>query len=940
MAIRTSPSPYNHRGPVTFFPRSNTPPPRCLLIALAFLAASAIAAATVRAQLQQPFVYTTGGAIAIRNDSTGTLIPTSASPLSVLGFPAVIDAKGRFLFAAGNDSIHMYQVDATTGSYTEVTGSPFFSGNSNGPVLLATEPTGTYLAVVNATGLNPGESSVESFQINATAETLTPVLGSFLELVSTPVGAAANPTLGKFFVYLGPNSFSTNRFYQLDGELLTYTIDPVTGLLGNQTGAEGSTNLGRSFGADPLGRFVVTGQGQLSGILQVTSAAGDVGQLNVGGAVFPQDILVAPGQRFVYATLFSAPNRVVHIYIVDTTTWTLTESPSSPLPGFTSVANFVADPTGQFVYQSTAPDQVRVYSVDLATGYLTEIVGSPFTAPGLGLPIAFSVSGAIQPEVGPVATLTPSTGLTFASTLVGTPDFAQIVTLSSTGNQALSVDFIKVTGPNAGDFTEADNCGVPTVLQPTNSCFISILFTPSASGGRLAQLDVADNAPGSPQSVPLTGTGVGAPPPAPTITFVPGTMNFPSTVQGSTSSPLSVTVTNLGNAPLNISSIALGGSNPTDFSAPSGNCIGAAIAPSASCTATESFTPSATGLRQATLTFTDNAAGSPHSINVTGTATAAPPAGPVLRFSPSPIVVPPTTQGLASVPIGVTINNSGTAPMHITNISAGGNSPVDFVNSLGNCNTATIAPSASCTVTFVFAPVFSGPRSESIVVSDDAPGSPQVLNIVGNADPAFTITAGSLTATVTAGQTATYTLQLTPGVDYNGVVSFTCTGAPLGASCKAPPTVILNIAAPATYSVTVPTSGKSAAVVNFNTRKSPRAPNLPLALAEEILALVFVGMFCFSILLLSEHAAGQRLRPSSLNLANHQAACALAALLLFVPIISAIQGCGGASSAPLPQGNQVVTPSGISILVLTPSANSNSGKALQLSPIQLTLIVN
>jgi hypothetical protein len=107
-----------------------------------------------------------------------------------------MDAKGRFLFAAGNDSIHMYQVDATTGSYTEVFGSPFASGNTNDPVLLATKPTGSYLAVVNATGLNPGESSVESFQINATAQTLSPVAGLFLDLISSPVGAAANPTLG------------------------------------------------------------------------------------------------------------------------------------------------------------------------------------------------------------------------------------------------------------------------------------------------------------------------------------------------------------------------------------------------------------------------------------------------------------------------------------------------------------------------------------------------------------------------------------------------------------------------------------------------------------------------------------------------------------------------------------------------------------------------
>ncbi|MEQ1473505.1 MAG: choice-of-anchor D domain-containing protein, partial [Candidatus Acidiferrum sp.] len=424
-------------------------------------------------------------------------------------------------------------------------------------------------------------------------------------------------------------------------------------------------------------------------------------------------------------------------------------------------------------------------------------------------------------------------------------------------------------------------------------------------------------------------------------TFVPGTVNFPATVQGAISAPQSVTVTNSGNAALNISAIVLGGGNPTEFTAPTGNCIGAAIAPSASCTVSESFAPSnagSAGQRQATLAFTDDATGSPQSITLIGTATAVPTTSPILRFSPSPIVVPPTTQGLASVPISVTINNSGTAPMHIANISAGGNGVVDFVNSLGNCSAATIAPSGSCTVTVVFAPVFSGPRSESISVSDDAAGSPHVVNIVGNADPAFTVTSGALTAAVNAGQTATYSLQLTPGVDYNGMVSFGCTGAPLGASCKAPPTVTLNIGAPVTYTITVPTSGKAAAVPNVRTRRWPRAPSQP-ALPEDRLLVSACGMVFF-ILLLGFHAGGGR-SSGGWNAARHRVAYALAALLLFMPIISALQGCGGgASSAPLPQGNQVVTPSGTSILILTPSANSNSGKPLQLSPIQLTLVVN
>jgi hypothetical protein len=56
-----------------------------------------VLASSASVQLKQPFVYTTGGAIAIRNDPTAVLAPTSSSPLAVLGYPAVLDAKGRFL---------------------------------------------------------------------------------------------------------------------------------------------------------------------------------------------------------------------------------------------------------------------------------------------------------------------------------------------------------------------------------------------------------------------------------------------------------------------------------------------------------------------------------------------------------------------------------------------------------------------------------------------------------------------------------------------------------------------------------------------------------------------------------------------------------------------------------------------------------------------------
>lgn len=1004
-----------------------------------FLTALLVLAISANAQLQQPFVYTTGGAIATRDDATGVLAATADSPLAVLGFPAVLDAKGRFLFAAGYNSIHMYQVDSATGSYTEVPGSPFASANTNSPTMIATEPTGAYLAVVNSIGLNPGESSVESFQINAAAGALVPVSGSFLELVSTPIGAAANSAIGTLYVYLGPKPTSPNLYYQQDGDLLVYTIDPLTGLLGNETGSAGSTNRGRSFGADPLGRFVVTGQGEFEGSIQVTSATGVQGLLSLGSAVFADEIFVGPGQRFIYVSVISGPSSAVHIYIVDPTTWSLIEASSSSLAGFTSVANFVADPTGQFVYQSTAPNQTRVYSVDLSTGYFDEINGSPFTAPGFGLPIAFSVApGSGQSQGGPVATLTP-TSLSFGGSNLGSAAPTQSLLLSSTGQESLSVNTLSITGLDAADFAKLDNCNAPTVLKPGTSCQITVTFTPTASGSRLAQFTVTDNAPGSPQSVALTGTGLGAPPPAPAITFIPGTLNFSAVSQGSTSAPLSVTLTNSGNAPLNISSVTLDGSNPADFSAPSSNCTAAPIAPGGSCIATESFTPlavgfrqaalifadnatgspqtitligtevntvsgavltflpttvnfpslsqgttspaqsitvtnsgtapatitaialaggnlsdfsapsgnclgapllpntscvvneiftpSAVGVRQASLIFTDNASGNPQLVALIGTGINSPPIGPALKFLPTSVTFPATTQGLASTPISVAITNTGTTPMHISNISAAGSSPADFTNSIASCNTTTVAPNASCTVTVAFSPVFSGPRSETLTVTDDALNSPQVLNIFANAPPAFSITSSptALTASVSAGQSASYPLQLTPGLDFNGTISFACSGAPLGATCQVPASVVLNVGAPAAFTVTVSTSGNALLAPKITSRRPPHTPALPGAFSVALVTVFFV------LVLRCYRKRGVSIPAFGVHEPLRLIAYAAVSVMVLATVMFAASGCGGGVTAtPAAQKTAVVTPSGTSTLVITPTATNVSGKALQL----------
>ncbi len=106
---------------------------------------------------------------------------------------------------------------------------------------------------------------------------------------------------------------------------------------------------------------------------------------------------------------------------------------------------------------------------------------------------------------GPVVSLSP-TSLTFAKVLVGKTSGAKKVTLTNTGGSTLNItsiattgDFARLAGPKKTD------CG--STLAAGKSCTVRVTFTPTQKGLRTGDLNFTDNAPGSPQSVALSGTG-------------------------------------------------------------------------------------------------------------------------------------------------------------------------------------------------------------------------------------------------------------------------------------------------------------------------------------------------------------------------------------------------------------------------------------------------
>jgi hypothetical protein len=336
-----------------------------------------------------------------------------------------------------------------------------------------------------------------------------------------------------------------------------------------------------------------------------------------------------------------------------------------------------------------------------------------------GSPQAVPLSGI---GLSPLASVSPTT-LTFASTLIGATSAAQTVTLTNSGNAAIHVAAVTIGGANASDFGQTDTC--PTggaALAAGASCSINVTFAPTAAGARSALLQISDDAPGSPQSVAVSGTGAT---PAPAVHLSPSSLNFGATVIGVTSAAQTVTLANTGTAALNITSIAMGGANPADY-AQTNTCL-ASLAAGASCAISVTFTPTATGARSASLSVTDNASGSPQSVALSGTGQTAP--APLMTLNPTSLNFGTVTAGSTSAAQTVTLTNSGTAALSINSVTLVGANPADF----GQTNTcpASLAAGASCVISVTFTPAASASYSASVSVADNAVNSPQAVALAG-----------------------------------------------------------------------------------------------------------------------------------------------------------------------------------------------------------------
>ncbi|MGB2887201.1 MAG: SBBP repeat-containing protein [Candidatus Acidiferrales bacterium] len=211
--------------------------------------------------------------------------------------------------------------------------------------------------------------------------------------------------------------------------------------------------------------------------------------------------------------------------------------------------------------------------------------------------------------------------LNFGTQLIRVATLPQTVTLSNNSTSTISITLpfgvTSVNPPDAADFSAtpagATPCG--TTLPGGSSCTINVRFTPSTPArAEAATLSISDSDPSSPQKVSLSGSGVTT---LPVASVTPASLSFAGQLLTSKSAAQSVTLTNKGNAALQISQIKI---IPSDFTQ-TNTCgtVPATLNPNSNCTFSVLFAPTGTGSRTGSLSITDNANASPQPVALSGT---------------------------------------------------------------------------------------------------------------------------------------------------------------------------------------------------------------------------------------------------------------------------------------------------------------------------------
>ena len=204
---------------------------------------------------------------------------------------------------------------------------------------------------------------------------------------------------------------------------------------------------------------------------------------------------------------------------------------------------------------------------------------------------------------------------------------------------------------------------------------------------------------------PNCGNGSG---PSPTAILSATKLIFPKTLIGQTTY-MTATLTNTGNATLNISNVATSG----DFAVQTSTC-GTQVVAGNNCAIRVGFTPTAKNSRTGTLQLTDDAPNNPQRVTLAGT-------GLSIALSPTALNFGSELVGQTSASQPVTISNVSNASVNLTGFTIS-SATADYTISGNTCGTS-LAAGTNCSLNVSFNPTKTGARNGKLNVANNGGGT-------------------------------------------------------------------------------------------------------------------------------------------------------------------------------------------------------------------------
>jgi hypothetical protein len=239
-----------------------------------------------------------------------------------------------------------------------------------------------------------------------------------------------------------------------------------------------------------------------------------------------------------------------------------------------------------------------------STGSASGSVSISSNSPNSPMTIALTGTGT-QPEIGAIPSSAP-----FGNVAVGNTN-SQTITLTNGGTANLIIS----QGSVSGNGFKITGLSTPLTITPGSNATFNAVFTPTGAGKVTGSISLANDAPSSPYTIALSGTGVAE---TQLLSFNVSSLSFGNVSVGSNTS-LPAALTNTGNSNVTISSANTTGAG---FMV-SGVSSGESLSPNQSIPVTVQFAPSASGTVNGNLTILSSATDSPTSISLSGTGTQA-----------------------------------------------------------------------------------------------------------------------------------------------------------------------------------------------------------------------------------------------------------------------------------------------------------------------------